>query len=197
MKRNIRISAGAVLAAALLYYFLDAESILALLAAVAAHELGHLLALQLLGLRVRRIRMEARGFCMDYCGSTGAVGHALAAAAGPGAGFLYAYAASLAGNRLGMDGLCLSAGMSLLLSLFNLIPALPLDGGRILMSICCGCCGEQRGRLLCAAASTACGFVLLALGTLLLFQGKGAALLVAAVWVLAWQEGVEKRLEIL
>ncbi len=195
--RGIRISSGAVLAAAAVYYLLDAESIFAMLAAAAAHELGHLLALQLLGLRVRRIRLEAKGFCMDYCGYTGALGHALAAAAGPMAGFLYAYAASLAGNRLELPWLCLSSGVSLLLSLFNLIPALPLDGGRILMSLSCACCGEQRGRVICSAVSSCCGLLLLGFGSLLLWRGQGAALLVAAIWVLIYQEGVEKRREIL
>ena len=112
-------------------------------------------------------------------------------------GFVYALWASQFGKRLGEDWLCLSAGLSFCLSLFNLLPALPLDGGRILMSLCCCFYGEQQGRTICAAVSTVCGLLLLAVGTLCMFEGMGAALLISAIWVLSFQEGVEKRLEIL
>ena len=57
-----------------------------------------LLALLLLGLHIKGIRAELRGFCIEYCGYTGAVGHALAALAGPAAGLAYALAASTAGE---------------------------------------------------------------------------------------------------
>ena len=196
-RTKVSLSAGAVIVAAALYYLCDGDTLIAVLSAAAAHELGHLMAMEFLGLRVRRFRIEAKGFCIDYCGYAGAVGHAFAAAAGPLAGFVYALAASKLGNRLGEDWLCLSAGVSVILSLFNLIPALPLDGGRILMNLSCAFCGEQQGRVVCSAVSTVCGLMLLGLGTVLMIKGSGAAVLIAAVWLLAFQEGVEKRYEIL
>ena len=72
-------------------------------------------------LHVRGIRLQLKGFCIDYCGYTGAAGHALAAAAGPLAGLAYALAASGLAQRLESDWLGLTAGISLLLSLFNLV----------------------------------------------------------------------------
>ena len=196
-RRKVNISTGAILMAAVIYYLCDSKTIVAMLCAALAHELGHLIAMEFLGLRIKRFRIEAKGFCMDYCGYAGALGHAIAAAAGPVAGFIYALTASRMGNRLGEDWLCLSAGMSVILSLFNLIPALPLDGGRILMSLSCAFCGEQHGRVVCSAVSTVCGLLLLALGTVLMMKGTGAAVLISAIWLLAFQEGVEKRYEIL
>ena len=75
---------AALLAAAL--YFLELRSIAALAAAVSVHELGHLAALRLLGLRIRAFRSEAQGFCIDYEGETTRLGHIAAALAGPAAG---------------------------------------------------------------------------------------------------------------
>ena len=197
IRKKVTVSSGAVIMAAVIYYLCDSKTLLAVFAAAMAHELGHLFAMQVLGLRIKAFRIEAKGFCIDYCGYAGAVGHALAALAGPAAGLFYALAASKMGNSLGEDWLCLSAGVSLILSLFNLLPALPLDGGRILMSMSCAFCGEQRGRVICSTVSTVCGLMLLILGTVLLMKGFGGAVLISAIWVLSFQEGVEKRLEIL
>ncbi len=183
--------------AALIYYICDSKTITAVLCAALAHELGHLLAMGVLGFRVKHFRIEAKGFCIDYCGYAGAVGHALAAAAGPIAGLVYSVCASYFGNQINSDWLCLSSGISFVLSMFNILPALPLDGGRILMCLCCAFCGEQQGRVICSAVSTVCGLLLLGLGTMLVAKGIGAAVLISAIWLLAFQEGVEKRYEIL
>ena len=191
------ISAGAIIMASVIYYICDNKTIIAVMGAAFFHEFGHLMAMWFLGFRVKRFRIEARGFCIDYSGYAGAVGHAFAAAAGPAFGLLYSLAASCLGNRTGVEWLCLSSGVSFVLSMFNLLPALPLDGGRILMCLCCAFCGEQQGRVVCSAVSTVCGLMLLAFGTLLVAKGMGAAVLISAIWLLAFQEGVEKRYEIL
>ena len=186
--KKLSVSAGAVLLAALVYYLYDLETVAAVLVPAATHELGHLAALNLLGLRVNGFRAELKGFCIDYSGYTGAMGHALAAAAGPMAGLWYAWAASMAGNRLDSDWLCLSAGVSLLLSLFNLLPALPLDGGRILEHLAGAFLGDKQGALLTETVGAVVGAVLLAAGVLLMMHGRGIALALAAIWMLLYQD---------
>lgn len=190
MKRErFQVSAGAALLAAGIYYIGDPSVIAAVLLPVLVHELGHLIVLRLLGLRVCGFRMELKGFCIDYRGYTGAAGHALAAAAGPAAGLVYAWAASTAGSRLNHDWLCLSAGASLILSVFNLLPALPLDGGRILAQLSCAVLGQPRGTRLTERCGFAVGALLLAGGIWMMLAGRGAALCLAATWLLLYQEG--------
>ena len=189
MKRPLfQAGTGALLLVAALFFLGSGENIAALVMPVAAHELGHLLALWLLGLPVRCFRIELRGFCIEYGGSAGALGHAFAAAAGPLAGIAYAFAASRLAERLGNDWFHLTAGISILLSLFNLLPALPLDGGVILLRLSCAILGEKRGRVLTEGLGLVVGAALLGGGFYLMLQGHGLALELAAIWLLLSQE---------
>ena len=160
---HLAVSPWAALAGGLLVYYLDGRLLRALILPVVFHELGHLAALWKLGCRIRELRMEVGGFCILYDTAQGRGAEALAAAAGPLAGFLYA----LAVVRLGADG-ALSAGISLLLSLVNLIPVPPLDGGRIAAALL-----SRKAAEFVAWFDTA---TLTAAGLWLFCQGYGAAL---------------------
>lgn len=188
--QEIEISPGAAFLAAAAVFFLRWEELLALLLAAAAHELGHLAAILLLGQRPTGFRAGPEGFLLTYAGGTGTVGHTAIAASGPLAGLLYAWAASCLGTRMGRDWLCLSAGMSLLLSLFNLLPALPLDGGQILCRLGGAILGEQRCARLTRALQWLVAAALSGAGAVLLLRGNGTALLMAGLVLLraAWRE---------
>ena len=199
-KAILHAGPGAFLLVAAVFFLGDGWDIAAVLLPVAVHELGHLLALWLLGLPLRGLRVELRGLCIEYGGSPGALAQILAAAAGPLAGLAYALAASRIGGRLESDWICLTAGVSLLLSLFNLLPAMPLDGGVILSNLGCAVLGERRGARLCEALGLLVGAALLGGGFYLMLHGKGVALLLAAVWLLLSQEdgrGLVKRHEMI
>lgn len=191
-REHFGISAAAILLAALIYFIADVDKILALLIPALFHELGHVFTLRLLGLRISGFRAELKGLCIGYSGYTGALGHALTAAAGPLWGLIYAMAASLLAQRLACQWLELSAGVSLLLSLFNLLPALPLDGGRILYALSSPFMSEASARRLVDISSLVVGLMLLALGTYLMLRGFGAAMDLAAIWLLAYT-GTERR----
>lgn len=183
MKR-IHVGAGGFLLAALVFYLGTVEEIAALMLPVAVHELGHIAVLRLFGLRITGIRLEAKGLCIQYSGYCGAWGHILTALAGPAAGFLYAWVAALLASRFAYEIFYLSAGISLLLSVFNLLPALPLDGGRVVLMIASAILGDQKGAVLTDRVSVFVGLVLFSAGIVFLLRGRGLALMLAALWVL-------------
>lgn len=108
---------------------------LLILLLVAAHEGAHALVAVLLGLQPREIRLIPVGGMLRVGGLTGAGPgvETLVAAAGPAFSLLIALIALIAYRsgcyyKLVLDTFKYSA----MLCLFNLLPALPMDGGRIL-----------------------------------------------------------------
>lgn len=167
---------------ALMYFFDSAGLTAALLPAAIVHELGHVLALRLCRCPLRRVRLGLFGAELDYAGSPGRWEKLFCAAAGPAAGVLWA----LFALRRGGAYLRLSGEISLLLSAFNLLPVLPLDGGRIAEALL----GERAARVLSLAAAAA-----LSLGGIVLlwrFRAFGAA--VMGFWLLARQRAARRTL---
>ncbi|MBR4057905.1 MAG: hypothetical protein IKK00_07220 [Oscillospiraceae bacterium] len=164
------------LCVASLFWLLDTQGLLsALLPALLAHELGHALCIRLCGGRLVRLRFEACGLRMDYRGTLLPFEELLCALTGPGAGLFYALAAACGGYYADSDYLRCSAGLSLLLSLFNLLPAPMLDGGRALALL-----GWRHARL----SGCMAGALLLGGGLVFLHSAYGPAALLAGFWVL-------------
>ena len=182
-----RETALALLAAALLVWLLEPRELAALLGAVLAHEAGHLLVLRLLGWRFRAPRPAAAGLRIDYAGDGGIKGEILSAAAGPAAGLVYAWAAVRFGARCGWETLRLSGELSLLLSAFNLLPAPPLDGGRIAAALLSLWPGGARGERAAKALGLVTALLLCAAGIWSLVCRRGAALLIAGGTLLSQQ----------
>ena len=131
---EFKVSPVALLVFALVYFFDDSGMYAALLPAAAVHELGHLLFLLVGGLSPRCLVLGLEGLELDYRGELRGLKGAAAIAAGPLFGIAYGL---LVFSEI--EYLRLSGGISLALSIFNLIPTLPLDGGRLL----CLVLGEQ------------------------------------------------------
>ena len=166
--RKIEIRPGGWLLLALLNFFGDWESLLAVLGSVAVHEAGHLLMLRRYRVHVRSITFDLTGLCIHYNGLWLTPRREfLAAAAGPALGLGAAVAASLLGNLLQNEFLLLFAGAGAVLSSFNLLPARPLDGWRMLRALCPGLADTVS---LCTALGV------LALGLYAMARGYGTAL---------------------
>lgn len=178
MKRKLNVTAGGILLPAALYFLLPTRGFIALILAAAFHELGHLLAIILTGQKVSGASADAKGALIKTSGSPSNAEQATVAAAGPAMGIVYAVLAS----RFDSPLLLTSSGMSVVLSAFNMIPALPLDGGRITEAAL----GERAS----AAIGLAASVLTLAGGVVLAARGDGFALLIAGAWLCLAQTGL-------
>jgi len=159
------------------------------------HELGHLAALRLLRGRVEALRFRLSGAEICYRGTGISYGgEVLLALAGPGMNLLWAAVLALISRWYPEDLLYRFIGCHLVLALFNLLPALPLDGGRVLQSAL-----EARfpleGEEYARRVSLAVGAVLFLLGLYVLLQ-KGNPTLFSAGGVILLRSGAKRALHL-
>ena len=128
---RFQVTAGAAVFYPVLYFFDSTGWFSALLPAVIAHEAGHALALRCCGSSIQTLRLEVTGLCMECSELFHPQMEAICAAAGPAAGLLWVWIMDWFPGEWPQ----LSKELSLGLSLFNLLPVLPLDGGRILLAL--------------------------------------------------------------
>ncbi len=181
---RLACSLAAVLAVLCIYYRGSVEAVLAFALPVAAHELSHLLAIRLLGLKLLALRAEPQGLCIRYRGRCSDKGCLAVALAGPCGGFLYAVCAGVMGKA---EWLARSAELSVLLSAFNLLPILPLDGGRVFSQLCLMQLGTDAGTQLYRAVSTLLLAAVLLAGAVSAYWLHASAPLAAGIWLLLFQ----------
>ena len=143
----------------------------ALLLGLAVHEGAHLLAARLLGVRVKRLTLLPFGGTMDvgnpYAMAPGRLfALALAGPLGNLAAILAAAGLAQAG-LVGGEGFLRTLEANLSLLLFNLLPALPLDGGRMLFALL----SPRLGRPRAARAGVFAGYAVAALLAVLALLG--------------------------
>ena len=156
---------------------------------VVLHELAHLAAARALGGHAERLTFSVVGGASRFVGlGTESFRHGLVEAAGP--------ATSAALGLLGVVAFKLLpasqpelrllafdlAQLNLVLSVLNLVPAWPLDGGKVLRSLLAGRLGAERAGRVAMTAGWSLASVLLAAG---LATGAPVLLLVALLFALA------------
>jgi Zn-dependent protease len=160
-------------------YALGAGFVACLLVSVLLHELGHALASRRLGTGVRGITLELLGGFTDMerdaprpgveaaVSLAGpAVSFALAAAAGAGA-------AALPAGTPARQFLVQIAVSNAIIAVFNVLPGLPLDGGRALHAVIWAATGDQhRGRRIAGHAGLALALLLAAVAAVLGLTGR-------------------------
>jgi Zn-dependent protease/CBS domain-containing protein len=163
---------------------LSVAAMLGLFASLILHELAHSLVARHFGLRVGSITLFLFGGVAELDEEpASALSEVLIALAGPAASLVLA---ALFWVAMQMDGatalspalralLGYLAGINLVLAVFNLLPAFPMDGGRVLRATLWARSGDLMGATRSAVRVAAMfAYVLIALGILSLFGPVGA-----------------------
>lgn len=141
-------------------------------ACVLLHELGHLAAAMLSGVQAASLELMPMGGVVHISGLYRLPARAilLIAAAGPAVSLLLALVAVLLPQVFPLQ----FALMNLMLCAFNLLPGLPMDGGRMLAAALKGALGVRRSVRIAVRIG----------------QGIGAALICTAAWLLLTAGGL-------
>ena len=180
-RRRLEVSPGFLLLLAVLYWLDEGVGLLVWgLLACAVHELGHVAAAASYGGRAERLSLTVVGaeLSFSYCAPLTYGQDCLVALAGPAANM------ALGGLFFALDW-HLAAALSLGVGAFNLLPILPLDGGRVVYGLLADRLDpDWADRLLTAAAGCLVG-VLAGTGVIAAACYANVTLLLTAAWLLA------------
>lgn len=180
-KPRLEVSPGFLLLLGVLFWLDEGVGLLSWgLLACFVHELGHVAAALMIGGRVERLRLSAVGaeLFFSYCVPLSYGRDSLVALAGPAANLL------LGGVFFALRQ-HLPAAMSLGVGAFNLLPILPLDGGRVAYGLLADRLDpDWADRLLTAAAGCLVG-ILVGVGVITAVHYANVTLLLTALWLLA------------
>ena len=152
-------------------------------ACLLAHELAHSVVARRVGVPVRGItlwlfggvsQLEGEAASADDQLRISVVGPLMSVALGVGFGAVAVLVAVVGGPELLVSACGWLGGINLFLALFNLAPAAPLDGGRVLAALLWRHHGDRvRAAVSAARAGMVFGYVLIALGVLVFVAGGG------------------------
>ena len=165
MKERVQVGDSFILMVALVG-FLDESGLAPLFfLAAALHEMGHVLAVSLCGGTLLQLRLTAAGGVIRYrLPRISMLKDVCIAAAGPAFGLLAAWGAAALGYYR-------FAGANLLLSMLNLMPVRPLDGGQMITAL-------LRGGTIQLVVEAGCCILLGLLSGMIFLRGGGCSLLI-------------------
>lgn len=183
-KHKAKFSFSLAMVITILAGTIGAETCVSLLAAVLVHECGHIAAIHLGGMKVIGVRPELSGLKIIYSETGSRKAELFSALAGPFAGAIYYMILRK------VEGMwAISGQLSLLYTLFNLLPAKELDGGRILSLLAAELIGEEEGRNLTELCSVLVCAAFLVFGIVLFIKGEGGGMFAAGIWLLVLHKG--------
>ena len=192
--RELYISGGFILSFSMLYFFWGFEFLIIILSAFFFHEVGHLLAIYILGGKISELCLECTGGVIRYNGSRMSyTDELIAALSGPLFSLLLAISATALGKTFGEFWFTLS-GVSLVFCVFNMLPVSVLDGGRMLYMIAAHLGNISTAENICFAVSCVISLALMVSGIwLLIVTGYNFTLLICGVWLFCSTAIVKRR----
>lgn len=183
LRPRLRVTPGCLAVLAVACLVTPRAVFASVLLAAALHECGHLLALRCFRVPVERVTLKAFGAQIDARGLLRLpYGRELTVTlAGPLVNLLLAPLTAALSEALGWQEGWILAGAHAILGAFNLLPILPLDGGQALYLLAAWRFDPQFAGTVTAAVGTVCALLLLALSLVLMAQGGGVFLFLAAL----------------
>jgi Zn-dependent protease len=155
-------------------------------ASIVLHELGHAVVARELGVRVATIELGFFGGAAQMEAMPRQPRHELAiAAAGPAVSLILGGIGVGLGALTGLGALALVGWINLVLAGFNLIPALPMDGGRILRALLASRLGHVRATDIAVVVAQGTAIVF---GIVGLFGAFQLVMLAPFLWMMASRE---------
>lgn len=174
-RTNICVSAAA-LAAIVAAALIDKAGDMAMsIAALSLHECAHTLAAMAVGKHIDEIELTPVGMCATLSGSRpNAADELFIASAGPifslfaGLGCFYVYESGLVESETVYD----FASVNMAVAVVNMIPALPLDGGRMLESLLKRRLRGRQVTVICTVLGVLCGLAVTIAGVYIALDTK-------------------------
>lgn len=162
----------------------DTESAAAVILASAVHEASHLIMLVVYDYRIASIEMNMNGLCIKYAGKEDMTSKFLSNISGPLGGVLFYILEKLPGAAAFPQWLILSCRVSLFLSLFNLMPVFPLDGGYCAYVILGLLVGFDISEKIIKALGALFSVMIITVGLAFIANDLGIGAMTAGMWLL-------------
>lgn len=157
---------------------------LIMFAGVIIHEFGHVLIAKKLRIKVYEVELMPYGGVsrMEELSKLGGIAEAVVSAAGPASSLILALTFGF--FREYSEVLESVYRYNLIICLFNLLPVIPLDGGKIARNLLCFFIGYRQATKILASAGKITAFLLLVSNICMLAAGsRSGALIIAAVFL--------------
>ena len=193
---KFQTGSAAVLLAAAAFYFVPMELLTGYILACLFHELCHLAAMKVCKVEIHSFRIELTGLVIEHGKMKSPVTELISVLSGPAGGLVFAFACSRVSTVTEIRWLEICAAFSLILSIFNLLPCLPLDGGRAVNCLLQLIADERDADKISRALSYLAALILAACGFLTWSKGYGCGTAIAGCCLLffnLFEEGIVKR----